>query len=276
MITSYLFVPGNRPDRIEKAFASQASAVIIDLEDAIPQHEKGNIREVVREFLLAHDFANPKKLCVRINDVSTPYFEEDVSMVAEFPNVHIMLPKTNSASDILTLEERTSPSQFILPLIEMAKGVLCAYEIASCSKRVTVLAFGAVDYCLDINISISSHGHELIYPRSALVLASRAAGLEPPIDTVYIDLSNEDGLINEIHRVKDLGMFSKLCIHPTQIELVNTLFAPSSEEITWAKKVVESFEHALVNNLSAIKVDNKMIDLPVYNQALATLKKTSE
>ncbi len=272
VITSYLFVPGDRPDRIKKALASQASAVIIDLEDAIPPNEKGNVRKVVREFLLAHNFSNSKKLCVRINDVSTPYFEEDVVMVSEFPDIHIMLPKTNSASDIQNLEERTSPSQSILPLIETAKGVLCAYEIASCSKRVTILAFGAVDYCLDINISISSHGQELIYPRSALVLASRAAELEPPIDTVYIDLSNEEGLIEEIHRVKDLGMFSKLCIHPTQIELVNTLFAPSIEDITWAKKVVESFELALVNGLSVIKVDNKMIDLPVYNQALATLK----
>ena len=273
MIKSYLFVPGNRPDRIKKALASPANAVIIDLEDAIPLSEKVNVRSAVREFLLNYDFTNTKKLCVRINDSTTPYYDEDVMMVADFPDIHIMLPKTNSPSDIQRLEESTSTRQPILPLIETAKGVLSAYEIASCSKRVTVLAFGAVDYCLDINISPSTHGQELVYPRSALVLASRAAELEPPIDTVYTDISNGVGLTEEIQRAKDLGMFSKLCIHPAQLELVNSLFAPSNEEVTRAKQVVESFEHALASGLSAIKVDNKMIDLPVYNQALTILEK---
>lgn len=274
MIKSYLFVPGNRPDRIHKALASSANAVIIDLEDAIAIREKGNVREVVKEFLLSYDFTNSKKLCVRINDISSPSYEEDVRMVAEFPDICIMLPKTNSPSDIKKLEELTSPKQYILPLIETAKGVLNAYDIASCSDRVAVLAFGAVDYCLDINISISAHGHELIYPRSALVLASRAAELEPPIDTVYVDISNVEGLTDEIERAKSLGMFSKMCIHPLQLNLVNKLFSPTDTEITWAKNVVESFEDALANGLSAIKIENKMIDLPVYKQALAMLNRS--
>lgn len=274
MIKSYLFVPGNRPDRINKALASPANAVIIDLEDSIAVSEKDQVREVVKAFLLAYDFTNSKKLCVRINDVSTPYYEEDVRMVAEYPDICIMLPKTNSPSDIKKLEERTLPRQYILPLIETAKGILNAYEIASCSDRVTVLAFGAIDYCLDINISISGHGHELIYPRSALVIASRAAEIEPPIDTVYVDISNVEGLTEEIERAKSLGIFSKMCIHPLQLKLVNKLFSPTVSEIMWAKNVVKSFEDALAKGLSAIKIENKMIDLPVYKQALAMLKRS--
>lgn len=276
MIKSYLFVPGNRPDRIEKALASEANAVIIDLEDAIPMSAKDKVREGVRKFLALHDFVKSKKVYVRINDSFTPFYEQDVRMVAEFPDVGIMLPKTNSPEDVQMLEATTSSNQLIIPLIETAKGVLRAYEIASSSKRVKKLAFGAVDYCLDLNISISTHGQELIYPRSALVLASRAAELAPPIDTVFTSISNEAGLIEEINRAKNLGMFSKMCIHPVQLDHVNTLFGPSEEEILWAKRVVEKFEVALAEGHSAIKVDDKMIDLPVYNQALTTLKNNVE
>ncbi|MCG7344073.1 CoA ester lyase [Sporosarcina sp. ACRSL] len=272
MITSYLFVPGNRPDRIEKAIlAGIANAIIIDLEDAIPFSEKERVRELVRGFLSENEIAASMKLYVRVNDATTTFYKEDVEMVAGFPEVGIMLPKTESPFDIQQVVESIELDQSIIPLIETAKGVLHAFDIAVSSNQISRLAFGAVDYCLDINTSISDHGQELIYPRSALVVASRAAHLEPPIDTVFVDLSDEEGLIREIHRAKNLGMSAKLCIHPKQLEPVNTLFAPSEADIAWATKVVESFEEALANGLSAIRLDNKMIDLPVYKQALATL-----
>ncbi|MGN7385414.1 HpcH/HpaI aldolase/citrate lyase family protein [Sporosarcina sp. SAFN-015] len=272
MITSYLFVPGNRPDRIEKAIlAGKANAIIIDLEDAIAFNEKGKVRELVNEFLSETTLPSEPKLYVRVNDSSTPFYIEDVEMVSKFAGVGIMLPKTESPADVHQLVDRIVPDQSIIPLIETAKGVLNAYDIASCSNQILRLAFGAVDYCLDLNTSISAHGHELIYPRSALVVASRAAGLSSPIDTVFIDLSDEEGLIAEIRRAKNLGMFAKLCIHPKQLEPVNQLFAPSDSDIAWANKVVASFEDALSNGLSAIQLDNKMIDLPVYKQALSTL-----
>ncbi|MCM3709134.1 HpcH/HpaI aldolase/citrate lyase family protein [Sporosarcina luteola] len=277
MITSYLFVPGNRPDRIEKAMlAGQAHAIIIDLEDAIPFNEKVKVRELVNGFLSDIEVPSTVELYVRINDSSTSFYKEDVDMVSTFPDIGIMLPKTESPLDIRYLIEGIATDQSIIPLIETAKGVLCAYDIASCSNQISRMAFGAVDYCLDINTSISDHGQELIYPRSALVLASRAARLQAPIDTVFLDLSDEEGLIEEIHRAKNLGMYAKLCIHPKQLDHVNTLFAPSEADIAWANKVVKSFEQALSNGLSAIQLDNKMIDLPVYKQALVTLSRVGE
>ncbi len=275
MFNSYLFVPGNRLDRVKKALCSKADVVIIDFEDAVPEREKIRVREDIEHFLSQQDFSQTTQICIRVNDRTTPYFEADVAMVAKFPNTIIMLPKTELANDVQQLENIISSKQSIIPLIETAKGILNAYSIASSSQHIHRLAFGAVDYCFDLNISISSHGQELIYPRSALVVASRAAGLEAPIDTVYTDISDEEGLILEIHRAKTLGLFSKLCIHPAQLHHVNLLFGPSQEEVAWAQKVVKSFEQALEQGLSAIKIDNEMIDLPVYKKALETLKKTT-
>ena len=197
MKNSYLFVPGNRPDRITKALASQADVVIIDLEDAVPLNSKNNVREIVYECLTATNLKVTESICVRINDRSSPFYEEDVKMVAKIPGITVMLPKASSPADIHQLEENIAANQLIIPLIETTQGVLCAYDIARSSQRITKLAFGAVDYCFELDISISNHGQELIYPRSAIVIASRAAGLEAPIDTVYTDISNEDGLIKE-------------------------------------------------------------------------------
>lgn len=275
MFKSYLFVPGNRLDRIKKALASSADAVIIDFEDAVPEQEKNHVRDEIEHFLSGQDFSKTTQICIRINDATTPYFENDVQMVAKFPSTIIMLPKTESLKDVQVLVEKLSSGQSVIPLIESAKGIINAYSIASSSQQIHRLAFGAVDYCYELDISISSHGHELIYPRSALVVASQAAGLEAPIDTVYTHISDSDGLIAEIHRAKNLGLSAKLCIHPVQLVHVNSLFGPSESEIAWARKVIQSFEQALEEGLSAIRVENEMIDLPVYKKALATIKKTT-
>ncbi|KIL45138.1 HpcH/HpaI aldolase/citrate lyase family protein [Jeotgalibacillus soli] len=273
MIKSYLFVPGNRPDRIQKAINGEAEAIIIDLEDAIPSSEKERIREVVRNVLTTCTNPLSKKIFVRINDVTTDYYDEDVLMVASFPQVGVMLAKSESAKDIQNLVNELSDDQQIIPLIESAKGVLISFDIASASSCVSRLAFGALDYCLDLDITVTVHGQELIYPRSLLAVASKAAGIAPPIDTVYVDITNEDGLIQETHRAKDLGMTAKLCIHPNQVKQVNAIFSPSLEEIKWCEKIVEAYEKAEKNGLSAIQLNNKMVDFPVYKKAISILER---
>lgn len=273
MEKSYLFVPGNRLDRIEKALKSSADVVIIDLEDAVAIEEKDRTRNKVQGFLIDVPIHNPTNLYIRINDRKSKHYKKDIEMIKRFPTIGIMLPKVNCTSDLADLEMLSLAEQPIIPLIETAKGVLRAFEIASFGKRITRLAFGAIDYCLDLGISVTDQGLELIYPRSALVLASRAADILPPIDTVYLDIANKDGLEKDIQRAKNLGLFSKLCIHPSQLDYVNELFGTSVEEVEWAEKVVDAFEEALANGHSVIQLEKEMIDLPVYKKACQILNR---
>ncbi|PWA08137.1 CoA ester lyase [Pueribacillus theae] len=266
MEKSYLFVPGNRTDRVAKALHSNAEAVIIDLEDAVAVEEKEKVRNDVNK-LLKDLSATKKKLYVRINDMNTPFWKKDVHVVASHPFLGVMLPKTNRAEEIRALEKELS-NQAIIPLIETAKGILNAYEIASASSKVKRLAFGALDYCLDIGISHLQSEEALLFPRSTLVVASRAAGIKPPIDTVFSDFRDEKGLTMEAERVKSLGFYAKLCIHPKQVETINRIFSPTQSEIDWAEKVISAFERAEKKGLAAIDLDGTMIDYPVYRQAL--------
>lgn len=275
MAKSYLFVPGNRLDQIEKALNSSADVVIIDLEDAVALEGKDRAREKLLVFLTKVPIQNPTKLYVRINDKETTHYKKDLEFVKRFSPIGVMVPKVSSANDLADLESHGVTEQPIIPLIETATGVLNVFEIASCNKRITRLAFGAIDYCLDLSISVTEEGFELIYPRSALVLASRAANLLPPIDTVYLDISNKDGLVKDIKRAKTLGLFSKLCIHPSQLDYVNTLFGASREEVEWAKKVVDAFEKALAQGVSVIQLEEVMIDRPVYKKACQIIKNDS-
>lgn len=272
---SYLFVPGNRPERIQKAMDSGADAVIIDLEDAVAPEEKETARRRVRKTVEEFDTVH-KKLYVRVNDRHTPFWKEDVAFVAHHHFFSgVMLPKTESAEDIERLAANLSAEQTIIPLIETAKGVMSAFAIASASKKVFRLAFGAVDYCLDLGIARTSSGKELLYPRSALAVASRAAEIAPPIDTVYIDFQEDEGLIADTKRAKQLGMLAKLCIHPRQVEIVNRMFTPSETELNWAKEVITVYEEAKKEGRAAVNHNGTMVDFPVYKQALQLLKRVS-
>jgi citrate lyase subunit beta/citryl-CoA lyase len=183
-----------------------------------------------------------------------------------------MVPKVGSAEEIQRVKRELSGQMQIIPLIETAKGVYFAHEIASADLSVVRLAFGAVDYSLDLGISISYEQQELMYPRSQLAVASRAAGIEPPIDTVFVDLDHEEGLIREARVAKRLGFRGKLVIHPKQIQPVHAVFSPTKEELEWAQRIVEAFEEAEKKGVAAISVQGKMVDYPVYKQALTILQ----
>lgn len=269
-LQSYLFVPGAKERIIKKALTSKADVVIIDLEDAVAEKEKENARQLLSTIEIE---GTPKEttLCVRINGIDTCHWQSDLKAVSKAKINCIMIPKCESAEEIEQLMHFAGQNSIdiflIIPLIESAKGVLNAYEIAKSHDYVQRLAFGAIDYSLDIGATPSKQQMELIFAKSMLINSSAAAGIEGPIDCPYVDFNNEEGFIESVTNAKNLGMQAKLLIHPKQIELLHRLYMPSEEEIDYSKAIVELFEEALSNGKAAIAYDGKMIDYPVYEQA---------
>ncbi|MBD8133926.1 HpcH/HpaI aldolase/citrate lyase family protein [Peribacillus frigoritolerans] len=269
-LQSYLFVPGDKERIIKKALTSDADIVIIDLEDAIAEDEKENARQVLSTIVEEVNLQQ-RPVGVRINGIDTGHWQADLKVVFKSNIKWIMLPKCESAEDIeqlIHLVEQNYISNFsIIPLIESAKGVLNAYKIATSHDSIQRLAFGSVDYLLDIGAVPSKQETELLFARSMLINSSVAAGIESPIDCPYIDFNNEEGFIETVTNAKYLGMQAKLLIHPKQIELLHKLYKPSDEEINQSKAIVQLFEEALSNGKAAIAYQGKMIDYPVYKQA---------
>ncbi len=282
-IRSALFVPGNRPDRIDKAVNSEADMVIIDLEDAVAITEKSSARSIVREKLEKY---RDRLITVRVNALETGMVEEDLSAVVGPGLDMIMLPKVQTPEDIKRISslllhaERKAGLQEgtvrLIGLIETALGVEKSYEIASthiAPSRLYTLAFGAADFCLDMGIQLSNTGKELDYPRAKIAIACRAGGLNPPLDTPFmINIKDKEGLEADILRARCYGFGGKMCIHPIQIEPCNRLFSPSEEEVAFAKRVISAFEAAEKKGTAALQVDGKFIDYPVVEQARRILK----
>lgn len=267
-IRSLLFVPGNSEKLIAKGEIVDADVIIYDLEDAVSLEDKKAARETVQQAL-----ANSKKsVFVRVNSIDTSYFADDVRAVVQTEAGSlkgIMLPKANRSVDVHTLDSMlneldASDSVEIVPLLETAIGVHHAYEIAGSSNRVKRMAFGSVDFGLDIQATLTKEGTELLFARSQIVIASRAQNLQQPIDTVYIDFKDTEGLIEETRMAKGLGFGSKLAIHPAQLQGINDTFSPSEEEIKEANRIM-----SIVNEQgsSVFQIDGKMVDEPIIKRA---------
>ena len=252
---SYLFVPGNRPERFARACSSGAHAVIVDLEDAVQPAEKDAARAALAAWVSP---ANP--VIVRVNAADTPWHAADLELCKAPGVAGIVLPKAEFISNHL-IDICESGDRHILPLIETAAGFDAARKIAA-SPRVQRLLFGSIDFQVDLGID--GEGDELLFFRSQLVLVSRLAGLQAPVDGVCTEIDEPETLEADTLRGKRLGFGGKLCIHPRQVPLVNARFAPSMEEITWAKRVLEAADKA---NGAAVAVDGRMVDRPVILKA---------
>lgn len=269
---SYLFVPGSNKEVIRKAIHSKADSVILDLEDAVAVKEKDSAREIVKEALIK--FRDEKELIVRINDLDTPFWEKDLICALSNGVAGIMVPKSESCEGMRAVCEiareystnQLKPVQ-VIPLIETAKGIQFAYSIATSDELIVRMAFGSIDFSLDIDCELTTNGLELLFARSQLIIASRAAGIGAPIDTVYPKLDNEAGLEMEAKLAKQLGFKGKLIIHPKQIEAVHQTFSASQKEIDQALAVVEAFENAEQNGIASIMVNSQFVDYPVYKKA---------
>lgn len=278
---SYLFVPGNRPERFAKALASGAEAVIVDLEDAVPPDEKESARRSVAEWLIATDRttdtatdATPDaRLLLRLNAVGTPWYRDDRTLCTDTRAVRglsaVMLAKVEAAEPVAAFVAAV-PGVPIVPLIESAAGIDRLREIAA-APGVQRLAFGAIDFQLDLNLQAGYD--ELIAFRSMLVLASRVANLAAPIDSPSTSMDGADEVGDEARRARRLGFGAKLCIHPRQVEAVNTAFRPSAAELEWARRVVEA---ARASGGAAVALDGRMIDKPVILRAEVILQDAAE
>ncbi|HIH2749731.1 CoA ester lyase [Burkholderia aenigmatica] len=253
---SYLFVPGNRPDRFAKAAASGVDVVVIDLEDAVPPAEKKVARAALAEWLASND----TPVAVRINDVNSEWFREDIAL-CRAPSVKtVMLPKTERIDDIFLCEFAGKPTD-VLPMIETAQGFRNVVAIAQ-HRLTTRLVFGNIDFQLDL--SIDGDDEQLLYFRSHIVLASRLGNLLPPVDGVSLALDDPAQIERDTLRAKRLGFGAKLCIHPKQVQAVNAAFLPTEKEIEWARKVVDT---ACASHGAAVAVDGRMVDRPVILKA---------
>ena len=273
-----LFAPGNHPRRVEKALCLKADAVILDLEDAVAIAEKVATRAIVVDALQSERSGLGY---VRVNAYDTDFCFGDLLVVVAKGVDGIVLPKVETSAQLRSVDwvvsqlerEKRLPAGGIdiIPIIETGKGVANVHDIASAGTRIKRLSFGAGDYTKDMAMRWTRHEGELAHARSEIAVASRAAGLEAPLDTVWIHIKETDGCIKSAELVCDMGYQGKLCIHPDQVDPVNAVFTPSDEDIDFAEKVVKAFEEAEAQGLASIQVDGYFVDYPIVDQAQRTL-----
>ncbi len=282
-IRTALFVPGNRPDRVDKAVNSGADAVIIDLEDAVALGEKEEARPMVREKILEHV---DRKIIVRVNAMDSQFFQGDLNEVIVPGLGCIIVPKVEQVDHIREInrhllhterEKGLAPGTVsIIPLIESAKAMQNIFQIVSEKTdpiRLLTVAFGSADYTLDMGIEMTKEGAELLYPRSRISIACRAADVEPPLDTPFmVDLKDMEALKADAKIAKQLGFQGKLCVHPNQIEPCNAIFSPTKEEILYAEKVVQAFDEAEAKGIAVFQLDGKFVDYAVVERSRRILK----
>jgi len=256
---SLLFVPGSRPERFAKALAAGATQVIVDLEDAVAPQDKVGARDAVSRWLAP---AHP--VVVRINGADTAWFADDLALCAHEGVAAVMLPKAEQPHVASVMR---AGARAVIALVETA-AAFAALGLLAATPGVARLAFGSIDFQADLGMRDADED-ELLAFRSALVLASRAAGIGAPIDGVTVAIDDDARLIEDVLRARRLGFAGKLCIHPRQVARVNELFAPTAGEIAWAKRVVDASAAA---GGGAVSVDGRMVDRPVVLRAEAILR----
>lgn len=282
-LRTLLFVPGDRPDRIPKAAAAGADGIAIDLEDAVAVSRKDAARRSVAEALGALPPGGPV-VTVRINAVDTGLAEADVDALEPvLGRVHLVIAPMSSSPDavraaaaLLGQAERRAglePGRTgIIPLVETAAGIAEARDIAAADERVHTLAFGPADLSRELGVTPTADGEELFVARCQLVLAAAAAGRPQPIDGPHLDLDDADGLARSAAKARRLGFGGKQVLHPRQVPAVAAAFAPTAEELRWARRVDEAFRAAEAAGVSSIRLDDgTFVDYPIAHRARALL-----
>lgn len=258
MARSYLFIPGNTPSMLQHSIVFESDAVIIDLEDSVSLQKKHEARRLVFEYLTKYDHSSTE-IYIRINDPSTPFFEDDVALLDGLSINGYVLPKATKDT-VLQLTQLTSKS--IIAIIESAYSVVTLEDIVKI-ESVKGLLLGAEDYTTDMNIERTIDGEELIYVRSKLAIYAKAFHKEA-IDTPFTLKDDEAGLSRDILRAKALGLHSKSVIHPNHVDKVNQLMSPSEELLLWATRVLKK---KAITNKGAFSLDGKMVDEPIIKKA---------
>jgi citrate lyase subunit beta/citryl-CoA lyase len=273
-IRSLLLCTATIDRHVKSAISGDADAVVLDLETTVADSEKNVARAGAIGVLTSS--CRPD-IFVRINEIDSRYVFDDLLMLQSPKLRGVMLPRAEDTRQVVVLDwmlsqlekkfARASAPIEIIPMIETARGVENLNDVLSASPRIHRATFGVADYSLDMGIRLSRDEEELNYLRQRMVHASRACGLQPPIDSVWLDLSDDEGMRLALERGKQQGFFGKLCMHPTQVEQANRLFTPTIEEIASARKIVAAFEAAMANNVAAIHLDGRLVDLPIVRSA---------
>jgi citrate lyase subunit beta/citryl-CoA lyase len=256
--STFLFVPGNRPERFAKALSSGAHAIIIDLEDAVAEEDKELARSAIRQAWPSFSAEERRRIVVRSNAPGTRFYGEDLILAEELGIACLLIPKSesidqiNGAADVL-------PNSAIIPMIETARGLQQIDAIAN-AQQVIRLALGNIDLQADLGMVCDAQETELQVARFGLVLASRLAEIAPPVDGVTTATDDIDRITADALRAKRLGFGAKLCIHPKQVPIVSKAFTPTDAELQWSNQVIEADK---ASKGGVVKLNGRMIDRPV-------------
>lgn len=273
--TTFLFVPAIRPERIAKALASGAGAVVVDLEDAVAPGEKAAARTALLAAVKALEPAQRARLLVRTNAAGTPWHADDVVAVAACVAQGLagaMLAKAESAAVLAAVARALGPQGLLVPLVESNAG-LDALDALAQASQVVRLAFGHLDFQVDLGLECAADEAELLPVRLALVRASRRAGLAAPVDGVTTATDDLARLAEDTARSRRMGFGGKLCIHPAQVAPVQAAFAPDPAALTWARRVLDE---APAHGGAVFRLDGRMVDAPVLALAARLLARAGD
>jgi citrate lyase subunit beta/citryl-CoA lyase len=256
--STFLFVPGNRPERFTKALGSGAHAIIIDLEDAVAEEDKAAARSAIRQAWPSFSAEQRQRIVIRSNAPGTRFYGEDLMLAEELAIACLLIPKSESLDQINGAAE-VLPDTAIIPMIETARGLQQIDAIAN-AQQVIRLALGNLDLQADLGMVCDAQESELQVARFGLVLASRLAEIAPPVDGVTIATDDIDRIMADALRGKRLGFGAKLCIHPKQVPIVSKAFTPTEAELQWSNQVIEADK---ASKGGAVKLNGRMIDRPV-------------
>jgi citrate lyase subunit beta / citryl-CoA lyase len=287
-LRSWLYAPGNNPKLLQRVFSARADAVILDLEDAVPFNEKERARAMVADAVQTRAGTSGPAVFVRINHPSSGLALQDIEAVVGPGLDGLRVPKVESAETVTQVDEwiweaeaKSGLSPGSIPLVcnvESAAGVWRADAIAAAGPRVLALAFGGVDFGRDVGATSGPDGLETLYARSRLVLASRVAGVRPPVDGVYTQLADDEGLERTTQQGRALGFFGRSAIHPRQIPIINRIYTPLPHELAWARRVVQTAREAeRSSGAGALQLPSgEFVDVAVVRRAEALLHLAEE
>lgn len=271
----WLFAPGHEERKVEKALASleaegdaRPDLVILDWEDAVPAAEKRAARDVTMRRLEGLDAETRHRAVVRVNHLDSEWFADDHERLhGEFLGA-VMLPKVEREEQIHSVVDLDLP---IAILLESALGVQRAFELCSCHPQVRYAAFGPLDLLADLQGEWTESSEETLYARQRVAIAARAARLAVALDGPYPRLRDLDGLLDDTRRARRMGYGGRMVIHPAQVPVVHEAFAPSDEELAFARRVVEAARAGEAEGRGAVSVDGRFVDPPVIRWAESVL-----
>ena len=275
LLRSLIFVPGNRPNMLERALNFPADIIMVDLEDSVPPAEKVAARDVAAEWVPRLRQAG-QRVMVRCNSLDTGLTRDELATVISSDLYGVSVGKTESVGDLREIEGMISPLEIganleaghvnLIPWVESARAIVNVNEMAAALVRTVALAFGAEDFTNDMGIQRTDDGEEVYHARCTVAIAARAAGLAS-LDSPYVAFRNPDGLRKDAAVARGMGYTGKFAIHPSQVETINELFSPLPEDVAYARRVMEAWRNAEANGRGSLALDGKMVDVPVVKRA---------